>query len=205
MSDRSRTRPAVLGAVLAGGAGSRFGRPKASVELGGRPLIAHVLDAVAAAGLDPVVVAKPSSRLPELSCPILLEPEQPRHPLCGILCALRASNARPVIAVACDMPFVTPPLLAWLASLDERLAVCETEAGLHPLLARYDPSLIGALEQALLRAEPMREAVSALGPHLVGEPELRRFGSPERLTFNVNDISDLEAAERLAARAPPAP
>ena len=42
--------------VLAAGAGSRFGGGKLLAPLGGRPVLQHVLDAVAAAGLERVVV-----------------------------------------------------------------------------------------------------------------------------------------------------
>jgi molybdopterin-guanine dinucleotide biosynthesis protein A len=178
-----------------------MGSPKALVELAGRPLISHAVAAVEAAGLQPIVTAKPSSPLPPLDCPIVREPEEPRHPLSGVLAALRALEGRPIIAVGCDMPFLTGPLLAWLASLDAPLAVCEAGGELHPLLARYDPSLIEDLDAALARGDAMRAAVTALGPRIVGEPELSRFGDPERLCFNVNQPADLVDAQRMAERA----
>ena len=46
----------VAGLVLAAGLSSRFGSPKALAVVGGRPLLQHVLDAVAATPLDPVLV-----------------------------------------------------------------------------------------------------------------------------------------------------
>jgi molybdenum cofactor cytidylyltransferase len=46
----------LTGILLVGGASSRFGSPKALAMLEGRPMLEHVLDVVAAAGLDPVVV-----------------------------------------------------------------------------------------------------------------------------------------------------
>jgi len=47
------------GLILAAGAGSRFGGDKLLAPLEGRPLIAHVVDAARAAGLDPIVVVLP--------------------------------------------------------------------------------------------------------------------------------------------------
>jgi molybdenum cofactor cytidylyltransferase len=44
------------GLVLAAGLSSRFGSPKPLAVVGGRPLLQHVLDAVAATPLDPVLV-----------------------------------------------------------------------------------------------------------------------------------------------------
>jgi molybdenum cofactor cytidylyltransferase len=46
----------ISGVVLAAGTSSRLGRPKQLLELDGRPLLQHVVDAVAAAGVDEVVV-----------------------------------------------------------------------------------------------------------------------------------------------------
>ena len=46
----------ISGIVLAGGTSSRLGRPKQLLELEGRPVLQHVVDAAAAAGLDEIVV-----------------------------------------------------------------------------------------------------------------------------------------------------
>ena len=47
----------VLGVVLAAGGSTRMGRPKQLAELDGRPLLAHVLEAVESSPVDRVVVA----------------------------------------------------------------------------------------------------------------------------------------------------
>lgn len=46
----------VAGLVLAAGGGSRFGRPKAEVEVGGRRLVDLAIESCVLAGLSPVVV-----------------------------------------------------------------------------------------------------------------------------------------------------
>lgn len=46
----------ISGVVLAAGTSSRLGRPKQLLPLHGRPLLQHVVDAAAAAGLDEVLV-----------------------------------------------------------------------------------------------------------------------------------------------------
>ena len=53
----SRSASPVLGLVLAAGGSTRMGRPKQLVELDGRPLLAHVLEAVESSPVDRVVVA----------------------------------------------------------------------------------------------------------------------------------------------------
>lgn len=194
----SRERPlAAIGVVLAGGLGSRLGGDKGVVELAGRSLASYPVEAMRAAGLEPLLVAKPDSVLPELDCPVLREPPQPRHPLCGILAALRVAGDRAVVVCGCDMPFVEPPLLAHLARLDTALAVAEVADRLHPLLGRYEPALRGALEEQLRRQAPLMEVITTLRAQIVDERELARFGDPERICFNVNTHADLERAESL--------
>jgi molybdopterin-guanine dinucleotide biosynthesis protein A len=188
-----------LGAVLAGGVGSRMGGGKSCAELHGQSLIAYPLAALAEAGLEAIVCAKPGDRLPPMEAPVLREPEQPRHPLAGIVAALRAGEGRPVVVVACDLPFVNAGLIRLLAAAPERLVVPVLRGRPQPLLARYEPSLLPELEAALEREEPLTRTVESLSPRLLGEAELARFGDPHRLLFNVNDPDDLREAEALLA------
>lgn len=183
-------------AVLAGGRGQRLGGGKPATSLGGRPLVCHPLQAAADAGLESVVVAKPSTRLPRLKVTVVRESEEPRHPLCGVLAALRFAAARGRVAVltlGCDMPFVTGRLLAWLASLDGPV-MAELDGVAQPLLARVPVNGMAQLEEALAERHSLRSALEALQPGIVSEDELGRFGNPQRLCFNVNDRADLRTA-----------
>jgi molybdenum cofactor guanylyltransferase len=142
-------------------------------------------------------VAKPGSPLPPLAVPRWDEPAEPVHPLTGIVAALTAARGRPVLAVACDMPFVTAELLADLAARAGPLVVPEVDGRLHPLLARWDPSLLPALRDALEREAPLRIVAAELDAQRIDEAELRRFGDPARLLFNVNAPGDLERAAAM--------
>jgi len=196
-ADHRRASGPAVGAILAGGQGSRIGGAKAMVELAGRPLISYALAAVEEAGLEPVVVAKRDSELPPLSCRVIHEPEQPRHPLCGIVAALRDAPERPLVAVGCDMPFAGAGLLAWLGSTREPLVVLSDGERLQPLPARYDGALLPALEEALGVGRALRPTLESLRPRAIAAAELARFGDPQRLCFNVNTRADLERAARL--------
>jgi molybdopterin-guanine dinucleotide biosynthesis protein A len=190
--------PRAIAAVMAGGRGARLGGSKALSALGGRPLICYPLAAAREAGLETIVLAKRSTPLPPLDEHVLYEPEHPRHPLCGVITALELAATRApspaVLLLACDMPFLTSPLLAWLASL-QGAAMAEVGGRLQPLLARCLPEHLTVLEAALTAQLSLRAAIAALAPAIVSEPELSRFGSPERLCFNVNDADDLRRAE----------
>jgi molybdopterin-guanine dinucleotide biosynthesis protein A len=185
--------PAPVVAVLAGGLGRRIGGAKARVELAGRPLISYPLRAASEAGLAAVVVAKQDSQLPPLQVPLVREPDGPRHPLCGVLAALGHADGA-VLAVACDMPFLSARLLAWIAALDEA-AVAEVDGHRQPLPALYPAAAVPVLERALVRGDSLRAALQLLHARAIGEQELRGFGDPRRLFFSVDDASDLLLAE----------
>ena len=195
MVERARPRPRV--AILAGGRGSRLGADKPSVAVAGRPLISYPLQAARAAELASVVVAKPGTSLPDLDCEVIREPAAPVHPLLGILAAIAAGDG-PVIALGCDMPFVTPALLDWLADRDAP-AVASVAGRLEPLLAVYGPNDATFLEPALAERAPLREAAARLDPELLGERDLARFGDPRRLVMSINTEADLAEAQSFLA------
>lgn len=167
--------------------------------LGGRPLIERPLEAARGAGLEAIVVAKRSTPLPPLPEQVHHEPETPRHPLCGVIAALELAAERSptpaVLLLACDMPFLTSPLLDWLAGLDGA-AMAEVGGRPQPLLSLCLPEHLPILRAALDEQHPLRDAMAALAPWIVDERELSRFGDPERLCFNVNGPSDLRTAGR---------
>jgi molybdenum cofactor guanylyltransferase len=184
-----------LAAVLAGGAGRRIGGAKPATRLGGRPLISYPVAAAVAAGLEVRVVAKRDSVLPPLDCAVIFEPDLPRHPLCGILAALEHAEGRPILALACDMPFLEPALLLWLAAR-RGSAVVVADGRLQPLLARYAASDLAALEDALEQRLSATAAVELIGADRLA---VARFGDPRWLCFNVNDAADIELAEHRLA------
>ena len=166
-----------LAVVLAGGLSRRMGSPKATVLLGGRPLIAWPLAAAAEAGLEAVVVAKPGSALPPLEVPVWAEPEAPSHPLTGLVAALERAG-RTVVALACDMPFVSAGLIARLAAA-RGVAAPAGEA----FPARYEPSALPVLRAGLAREAAVRAVLAELGaaPAEASAQELVGINDPDAL------------------------
>ena len=172
-----------------------MGEPKAGIVLAGRPLISYPLAAASEAGLGVTVVAKASTRLPELDCEVLIEPEEPAHPLAGIVAALEAIG-EPVVVLACDTPLVPPGLIAALAAREEALVV-PADPRPQPLVARWSPELLPQLRSALATASPLKKLVAELGAEGIAGDELRQFGDPRRMFANVNEPTDLRRIEAL--------
>jgi molybdopterin-guanine dinucleotide biosynthesis protein A len=176
-------------AVLAGGRSRRMGAPKALVPLGGAPLIARPLAAARAAGLPAVVVAKRASALPELHVPVVLEPDEPTHPWCGVVAAVETAGT--IVAVACDQPWVTGAVLAALAARPEPVAVPRVGGRLEPFPGRYSAAVLPALRDALAAEAPLRATLAGLGAAPV---DLAPFGDPARLVASVNTPEALAEA-----------
>lgn len=166
-----------LAVVLAGGLSRRMGASKAVVPLGGKPLIAWPLAAAAEAGLEAVVVAKPGSELPPLDVPVWEEPEAPVHPLTGLVAALERAGG-PVVALACDMPFVSAVLIARLAAAR---GIVAPPGEAFP--ARYEPSALPVLLAGLAREAPVRAVLADLGaaPAEARAEELVGINDPDAL------------------------
>jgi molybdopterin-guanine dinucleotide biosynthesis protein A len=186
--------------VLAGGQGRRIGGQKATVGLGGRPLIEYPLQVLSTVLDEVAVVAKPDTTLPSLpGVTVWIEPQEPHHPLVGIVEALAVAGGRPVLVCACDLPLLTPALVRALARADPcgRPAVVAVADGqLQPLLGCYQASALTPLRRLAAEAKvALRAAVASL------EPRLLDVGEAESL-FNVNSPEDLlHAATLLDQRA----
>lgn len=179
------------GIILAGGRATRIGGDKAGARLGGRPLVEHAVDAVRAARLEPIVVAKADTPLPPLECRIVIEPDRPRHPLVGVIAGLQAITAPAAVVCPTDMPRLTGELLRWLYELPDPLAIVEGQ----PLLGRFSATLVPQLEALLALEPPMAEIAARIGARIVARDELARFGDPLRLLLNVNTAAELASAE----------
>ena len=191
MSTVGDTEPARHAAILAGGASTRMGTAKAEVEIAGRPMIGYPIAAARAAGLEPFVVAKRDSPLPTLDCLVVREPDEPRHPLTGIVAALERAGG-PVVVLACDTPLVPPRLLEALATSPDPFAM-PAHPRAQPLIARYSPTLLARLRAGLEAGESLTSVAGSLGGSRLGEEDLREFGDPGTFLANVNEAADADA------------
>jgi molybdenum cofactor guanylyltransferase len=104
-------------AILAGGEGSRMGRPKGELRVDGQPILAYLLDRFQWNGPTLLVTAPGRERPPgaegfdrEVSDPVAGE-----GPLRGVITALEATQTDFLLVASCDMPMIGSPQLTWLA------------------------------------------------------------------------------------------
>jgi molybdopterin-guanine dinucleotide biosynthesis protein A len=191
-----------FGVILAGGAGRRLGgADKALIDLGGRPLLAHV-----AARLAPQcgALALSANGDPARFAPFGLAvlPDPPglagAGPLAGVLAGLGAAAAAgfsQVLTAPVDAPFLPGDLGVRLAAAGALPALAATgtdEADLHPTFALWPVAAAEALAQALAAGRrTLRTVAAGLGAARVVFPDPSAF-------LNINTPADLAAARQLA-------
>jgi molybdopterin-guanine dinucleotide biosynthesis protein A len=188
-------RSPLSGLVLAGGASTRMGEDKALLVFEGRPLIQRVAERLAGAA-DPVLVAtgRPG-RLGSIGLPEVADSAVGRGPLAGLVAGLSASPHQLTAVVAVDMPYASPELLAFLASLheDEDAVAPLGETGAEPLHAVYSRSALPAMQEALLeRQYGLRRLLSQLRLRRVEASEWDHLHVDPRFAFNINRPQDLK-------------
>ncbi len=153
---------AMLGGIFVGGASSRMnGVPKGLMRApDGDTIVGHVARAMREAGLEPVLVgeraeyagvgvraiADAADAGPLGGLVALLELAIRDAPLRGRVDAARGEH---VVAIACDMPFVSAELVRKLTSAPDAPVVAPRRNGRwEPLFARYDASRVLEIAKA---------------------------------------------------------
>ncbi len=193
--------------VLAGGESRRMGQDKAFVDLGGRPLVKWVCDRLEQAGCRPVIVAARASmleRLQALGLRTVADRFPGRGPLAGIHAGLSAAGEGFHVVITCDQPFFEPEALHHLLQRARRepidAVVPEVGGRLQVLQAVYHSRAATTAQQMLQAGElAVRGLALRLRWVAVPERELRPFGDPARMFFNVNSPEELATARAWAA------
>ncbi len=97
MSSSPLPLPEGVVCILAGGRSRRMGKPKATVELAGRPLLDWVQKSAESMGWPILIIDQ--------------DIVKGLGPLGGIQTALSKTSAKHLLFLSCDMPFVSPTLL----------------------------------------------------------------------------------------------
>ena len=198
MSDGERSGPRardVTLAILAGGRGERLGGvAKGLLTVEGEPVLARVLRLAGLVG-DVLLVANTPEPYARFGVRTVGDVVPGRGAPGGVHAALVGARTEWVLAVACDMPFVTPGAVRVLleARSPECEAVCFQVAGrVEPLLALYRTRLAGPWTRALEAGSPsLRGLLADCRGHLLPESALRAVDPSLRAVVSVNTPEDL--------------
>lgn len=188
-------------AVQAGGGSQRLGSDKALLPLAGKPLIEHLLMRVDGLGDDILITTNRPQDYAFLGVRLISDPVPGLGALNGLHTALDAASRRSVLVLACDMPFVSRPLLEHLVDLASQadVVVPHHEGRFEPLHAIYKkqaclPAIGAALaagKKGMISFYPQVHVLPVEGS------DLFRLDPRGLSFFNVNTLEDLAQAERI--------
>ena len=186
----------VTGVLLAAGQGSRFGGPKALIELGGRTLAQRGVDLLRAGGADPVLVVTGAAPVSIAGTRTVHNPDWATGMGSSLRAALRflqadssAPEAQAVVVTLADQPLVGPEAVARL--------IAAFRDGASVAVATYD----GKPRNPVLLA---RERWAEVAELATGDSGARAFlrARPELVTFiecgDVGRADDIDTPEDLA-------
>jgi molybdopterin-guanine dinucleotide biosynthesis protein A len=145
----------VVGAVMAGGLSTRFGRDKALLEIGGETLLRRTVRVLKEVTGE-VLVLGPPERAKQVSGVTVVQDSKPgTGPLGGIATALATRRGDAVLAVAVDMPFLNATLLGYLVRLaeDADVVLPVAEGRGQQLHAVFGPASLPHIEEQMLRGD----------------------------------------------------
>jgi molybdopterin-guanine dinucleotide biosynthesis protein A len=208
---------ALVGVVLAGGEGRRMGAGVAKPlrKLGGRPMVAHVVERLRPQVMDLVIVANdPDPAYRRLDVPVIPDPTDVQQaaehegrrlgPLAGILAGMEWALAHHphagwILTAPADVPFLPLDLTVRLCGL---MHVPEpdvlTVRGEHAL-GIWSVKLAKDLRHAILK-EGMRRVEGFARRHAYAELD---WPGDKSVFDNINTPEELAAAEARLARARP--
>ena len=200
----------IRGYVLAGGGSTRFGRDKALVEFGGKPLLLQIVRLGEACAAPATVIAN-AEKYRHLDADLeIVEDRWPGEgPLGGIITALQhTATAAPAcrwnLILGCDLPFLSSEWLQYLVSRafaarsDTQIILPHSAHGPEPLCACYRTDAAAALTNIFDTG--IRKVTAALKPlptEVLDESAWKRFDSAGRLFWNMNTPADFIEAQRL--------
>lgn len=181
--------------ILTGGDSRRMGQDKASLLLGERSLLQHVITIVQPLFHEVIIsVRQPRA---EITLPQVCDDPAHRGPLAGLAAGLQRAKTPWVFVLACDMPFIEPTVVERLARFrDGHQAIVPMVQGYpQPLAAFYAVSCAG-LALGCLNGDgkhSLRELLDKLQVRYVSEDELQIRGSQSR------SFVDLDTPEEAAS------
>ncbi len=180
--------------ILAGGKSTRMRTDKAFAMLGGRTLLARMLDLARGVTPNVCIVGDPSKYAP--FGPAVEDIFRDCGPLGGIHAALRSSSTDLNLILAVDVPFVSSAFLQFLIARSRESATTVTlvriGGGWQPLCAIYRRAFADAAEEALRAGRYKIDALfDQTSTQVIEGHDLQASGFSAQIFRNLNTPEDL--------------
>jgi molybdopterin-guanine dinucleotide biosynthesis protein A len=183
--------------IMAGGDSRRMGQDKANLVLGERTLLQNL-----AATLQPLfadVIVSVRQPRPGIDLPQICDDPAHSGPLAGLAAALERTTTPWIFIVACDMPFITPAVIEYLALQRAEYHAVVPVVGGHPqpLAAFYAGSGLDEV-RACLRGKgkhSFRALLDTMRVCYVSEAQMQVIDPQLCSFFDLDTPHDFRAAQ----------
>lgn len=185
-------------AILAGGKSSRMGTDKSFVLFQGRPMIELVLERVHGLGDETILITNKPEAYAHLGVPMYGDVYPDHGSLGGIFTAVHYASHPYTLIVACDMPWLNRPLLAYMVALRETadIVVPRWEQYPEPLHAIYHKNCLPAIEENLKAGRlKITGFFGRVAVRFVERQEIEQFDENGRSFANLNTPEELQNSE----------
>jgi molybdopterin-guanine dinucleotide biosynthesis protein A len=195
--------------ILAGGSSNRFNMDKGVLQLDGKPLLNHVVDAVKGL-VDEIIVVTSSqervnaySKIVSSNVRFAVDVGELKRPLVGALTGFEAANGEYSLLLPFDSPFVSREVVSLLFDL------CIGKAAVVPRWTNMEIEPLHAVYHANQALEKAKEAVAEnrfdmgtmverlRGVRYVSTLVIEQLDPDLRTFFNINTPLDLKKAMAL--------
>jgi molybdopterin-guanine dinucleotide biosynthesis protein A len=200
--------------ILAGGAASRFGGDKGTVELNGKILLNHVIDAVKGIVGEVIVVTNSKERadayakIASTKAKFVVDFCESKGPLVGAITGFEAASGEYTVLLPLDCPLVSKEILSLLFDLSAgKSAVVPrwTDQEIEPLQAVYHTKdALVAAKAALAEGQlDMASMVEKMrGVRYISTMVIEQLDPELKTFFNVNTQVDLKKTATLNKNQP---
>jgi molybdopterin-guanine dinucleotide biosynthesis protein A len=195
----------VEAAILVGGRARRFGgRDKSRLRVGSTTILDRQLAVVGPLADRVFIVASDSRRVDARGLTVVLDRMPGTGTLGAVYTALSASTGDFTLVVACDMPFLSGPFLAHMASVatgDVDVVIPRTVDGYQPLCALYARRSLRPIRRRIEAGRlKVLDLLADLRVREIGAREVARYDPDGTLFLNVNTPEDYRRALTLASQ-----
>jgi molybdopterin-guanine dinucleotide biosynthesis protein A len=195
--------------ILIGGSSSRFGSPKARIEIEGQPLLRRTAETIQTAlpGTKITLVASSPEQFLGLGTdlPFIFDLHPGRGPWSGLHAALAYARTDWAFVTACDYPFLSVDLLKYLAGLIDgafdAIVPTQPDGRLQPLIAFYRTNPCLAVAEEFMtnnRSTPaLRTIFDRVNTRIVSFDEIAHLPNSENFFTNINTPADVDSTTQL--------
>ena len=184
----------VTGLILAGGKSSRFGKNKALVEVGGVRLIERVIKVMGSVFKQVIIITNTPDEYAYLKLPMIEDLIKGLGPLGGLYTGLESISNETGFFVACDMPFLSEPLIRHIVEFRNEFDVIlpKIDWKIEALHGLYNKRCLPAIRELI---DSQQYQVIRFFPKMrvkyLDEAEIRKYDPELKTFFNINEPREL--------------